>query len=923
MTTPKDNHKDNAEVVEEKEWTRVQKVGRDRSKSHLFPKTSQQLNCLNGFEALGVLIDHHVAVDRGPCGKMVVEAEYVDYNDMLGITGVCEMDSKGDFFTWSNKQCTNPIYSRIDRIIANVEWLQDNGNLQLNVLSPHISDHFLLYLSDPMRPRQRKRPFRFNNNWIGIEGFQEVVKDSWTKPMTGKPMEVLWKKLARLQLVLRALNKPINDLHIKIAEARNNLELAYNDLRTHQMDAHIMERIKVHTEDLIKWNDMEATSLMQRTKINWIKMGDENNTYFQAYLKARGNTKSIQYLQKEDGSIVTSQKDIEAEFLRLYGGLMGKANLTIHHIDVDAMRRGNQLDMEKKEYLISRVTIDEIQEALKGIGDLKSPGVDGYGARILTKRLGRVFPSIVSLNQAAFIQGQMVHNHIMLDFELIKRYTRKGGPPKCMIQLDLQKAYDMAKRGLRQGDPISPLLFVLMMEYFDRLLKKMQATSDFKFHSKCEKVGITNLTFADDILLFCRGDTNSVQRILKTVQDFSDSTWLVMSPSKCQVFCGGMEEETKDSIVQLTGFAEGQLPMKYLGVPITSKRLSINHYLPLIDKIMNRITHWTAKLLSYSGRLLLVRSVLMAITQYWMQCLPLPQFVINKIESMCRTFVWTGNISASRKSPVAWKTVCKPKAQGGLRVINLTLWNKITIIKCLWNLCRKSDNMWVKWVHMYYLKGQEVMETRVAQSSSWVMKRILELRGEVQHYHQTWTKLLHQQKFKMHLLYDDMIEEGPLVDWRCLFQRNAARPQARFLTWLLCHGKLATKDRLHRFNMITNTMCSICQETEESIPHLFFDCKENAAVWTQVLNWLGRSHQPLPWAEELSWLTREVTRKGWRACLLKIAFTETVYGIWSRRNSIVFKHSTNRDIIQSVLDNIVYRGWQYKKTRKQIALLML
>ncbi|XP_058775932.1 uncharacterized protein LOC131650231 [Vicia villosa] len=231
--------------------------------------------------------------------------------------------------------------------------------------------------------------------------------------------------------------------------------------------------------------------------------------------------------------------------------------------------------------------------------------------------------------------------------------------------------------------------------------------------------------------------------------------------------------------------------------------------------------------------------------------------------------------------------------------------------------------MWVKWVHMYYLKGQDVMEARITQNCSWVMKRILDLREETQKHLQVWTKLLQQQKFRMHMLYDDMIEEAPTVDWRWLFQRNAARPRARFITWLLCHGKLATKDRLHRFNMIMDTDCSICQVTEETIPHLFFDCKDNAAVWIQVLHWLGIAHQPLPWVDELRWLIREVTRKGWRACLLKLAFTETAYGIWNRRNSIVFKHTTNRDIIQSVLDNIVYSGWQYKKTRKHIALLML
>ncbi|CAI8596892.1 unnamed protein product [Vicia faba] len=72
-----------------------------------------------------------------------------------------------------------------------------------------------------------------------------------------------------------------------------------------------------------------------------------------------------------------------------------------------------------------------------------------------------------------------------------------------------------------------------------------------------------------------------------------------------------------------------------------------------------------------------------AITQFWLQCLPLPKFVLKKIDALCKSFIWNGTHEISRKSPVAWKKFCSPMNQGGLNVINLAVWNKVTMLKCL------------------------------------------------------------------------------------------------------------------------------------------------------------------------------------------------------------------------------------------------
>ncbi|CAK8539875.1 unnamed protein product [Lathyrus sativus] len=109
-----------------------------------------------------------------------------------------------------------------------------------------------------------------------------------------------------------------------------------------------------------------------------------------------------------------------------------------------------------------------------------------------------------------------------------------------------------AKRSLRQGDPISPFLFMAMMEYLHKSMQKVSKNSDFDFHAKCEKLKIINISFADDLLLFAREDINSIELLMKKMNEFSRAT-------------------------------------RYLGVPLTSKKLYIHHYMGLIDRIVSRV----------------------------------------------------------------------------------------------------------------------------------------------------------------------------------------------------------------------------------------------------------------------------------------------------------------------------------------------
>ncbi|KAL5132045.1 putative ribonuclease H protein [Glycine soja] len=451
-------------------------------------------------------------------GQLVIEAEFKDLRAMMENIGLCEMDSSSEFFTWSNKQAFAPIYSRIDRILANVEWLQDHVGASLDILPAHISDHALLHLHFPDSVKKHKL-FRFHNGWTNVLGFQDIVDKSWSKDVKGLPMQRLWKKLMRLKNELLTLNRK-SDIQKKVQSARIDLAEAFVELRTNQTEASRINKVKEKTESLIYWNEMEERDLMQRAKIDWISLGDGNTKFFHAYLKTKQKSTTMKMLQKLDGSVITNHANIAQEVIE--------------------------------------------------------------------------------------------------------------------------------------------------------------------------------------------GDTVSMEMMIKTVTEFSNTTGLVINPTKCRIYFGGINSVDKASFQSVAPFCEGQLPFRYLGVPLTDKKLNIKYYLPLIDKVLARVNHWTSRLLTAASRLQLVRCTISAVVQFWMQCLPLPKSVINKIDSICRRFVWSGG-TEGKKNPVAWTTVCRPRKLGGLDVLNLHVWNQITLLKCLWNICKKTDNLWVKWVHIHYMKGKELL----------------------------------------------------------------------------------------------------------------------------------------------------------------------------------------------------------------------
>ncbi|XP_074315484.1 putative mitochondrial protein AtMg01250 [Silene latifolia] len=144
-------------------------------------------------------------------------------------------------------------------------------------------------------------------------------------------------------------------------------------------------------------------------------------------------------------------------------------------------------------------------------------------------------------------------------------------------------------RGLRQVDRLSPLLFTICMEYLSRILGVVATQDGFRFHPLCGHLRLNHLLFADDLLLFCKGTAPSIMWILRAFATFSSASGLCLNRTKSEIYFNGVNSGTVDDILQVSGFHRGSLPLKYLGVPISSKKLTKTESQKLTDRIVARI----------------------------------------------------------------------------------------------------------------------------------------------------------------------------------------------------------------------------------------------------------------------------------------------------------------------------------------------
>ncbi|KAJ9556845.1 hypothetical protein OSB04_011459 [Centaurea solstitialis] len=245
---------------------------------------------------------------------------------------------------------------------------------------------------------------------------------------------------------------------------------------------------------------------------------------------------------------------------------------------------------------------------------------------------------------------------------------------------------------------------------------------------------VTVLHIILSLFVFTRGDLASVEVLKQALARFRTVSGLEPNVSKSEVFFSNVAQNDRMAIINSLNFAPGTFPIRYLGVPLSSVSLRVADFAPLVNKVKMRIHDWKSKSLSFGGRKQLIVSVLQSMQLYWMTVFTLPSGVVHELESCFRDFLWAQGASSKGKCKIAWETVCKPVASGGLGFKRIGIWNRAFLANHIWDIITRRNSLWVNWIWRFCIGTHSFWEIRPNPKWSWTFLKILLLRPIVRSF---------------------------------------------------------------------------------------------------------------------------------------------------------------------------------------------
>ncbi|GKA23216.1 RNA-directed DNA polymerase, eukaryota [Tanacetum coccineum] len=370
--------------------------------------------------------------------------------------------------------------------------------------------------------------------------------------------------------------------------------------------------------------------------------------------------------------------------------------------------------------------------------------------KVLATRLAFVIPDIVSDVQTAFISNRQILDGPFIINEVLS-WCKLKKQQAMIFKADFAKAYDSVRwdflddvldafgfgskwrswisgslsagmasilingsptsefqfyRGLKQGDPLAPFLFILVMESLHLSFNKVTEAGLFKGLKLDSSLSISHLFYADDAVFIGEWSDLNITRILHILHCFSIASGLKINLLKSHILGVGVpHEKVNDAAISL-GCSVMRTPFKYLGVSVGGNMSQIKEWNVIIDKLHSRLSKWKCKVLSVGGRLTLLKSLYKA-----------PKVVLTTMETIRRKFFYGIQGGEKKITWVKWSKILAAKKYGGLGVSSFFALNRALLFRWVWRFVSQDNSLWCRVISSIH--GSCFPQSSPQSSSVW------------------------------------------------------------------------------------------------------------------------------------------------------------------------------------------------------------
>ena len=289
-------------------------------------------------------------------------------------------------------------------------------------------------------------------------------------------------------------------------------------------------------------------------------------------------------------------------------------------------------------------------------------------------------------------------------------------------------------RGLRQGDPLSPYLFILAMDVFSQLLKKAEADNLISGITISRGAPpISHLLFADDVIIFAKAEMGEVCELMKILNLFTGATGQKVNVLKSGLIFGKkVLPYMKNQISQVMNMQAWNDPGRYLGLPAQWGRSKIAALTWIKESIMAKMEGWKEKLLNPAGKEVLIKAVIQAIPTYAMSILKFPKKFCDSICARIAKFWWANSGKERGVHWRNWQLLTRSKRNGGLGFKEFSYMNLALLAKQAWRIVNQPNSLWVRFLKAIYFPNHSFFEARKKKGMSWIWASILQGRDFLQ-----------------------------------------------------------------------------------------------------------------------------------------------------------------------------------------------